>query len=93
MQQNPLTLLRALKGAPMSCLVAMQIAQQPVGAAWLESATGYSNQAITKALQVLRELQVATQVGRFDGWVLLEQGQQLVLPLAASHENHDSTLM
>src|SRR5437763_1216417 len=92
MSEHPLSQLRALKGAPLSCLIAMHIAAQPVGANWLSAITGYAHQAITKALIVLREFQLAVETSRFNGWTLTPHGQQLVLPapVPPSAENQPS---
>lgn len=84
--ENPIKLLRELKGAPLSVLFALAIVHQPVNAGWLEMVTGYSDQAITKALRLLVEF----------GYSLKLSGQQwqvaknIQLPLIIENrENHD----
>jgi hypothetical protein len=90
---DPLTTLRALKGAPLSCLFALLLAHQPVTARWLSAATGYGNQAITTALSTLEQFRYAVCDSHRSAWRLAE-GVQLALPfgpdLIADHGNHDS---
>ena len=81
MPDTPIASLRALKGAPLSLVIAMKLANQPVGAGWLTSATGYTNATVTRALQVLRELRIAMQLERYNAWTLTEGGSQLMLSL------------
>jgi hypothetical protein len=83
MSDPPLAILRALKGAPISIVIALKLANQPVGAAWLIVATGYSHGAISRALRVLCELQIVQPISRCNGWTLSEGGSQLLLPLPA----------
>jgi hypothetical protein len=78
---SPIATLRALKGAPLSIVIALKLAGQPVGAAWLIAATGYGHNVIARALRVLCELQLAMPLRRYDGWTLTEGGSRLLLPL------------
>jgi hypothetical protein len=74
---NPLLLLRALKGAPLSTFVALAILHRPVGVMQISDATGYYKTAVSQALRVLADLGLACQVARFNAWQLTDQGQQL----------------
>jgi hypothetical protein len=89
MPELDLALLRALKGAPLSCLLAMLVAGHPVGAVWLESATGYSRQAVGHALGTLKTLHAARCLGRYESWELSESVRGLSLP-RGRHEIHTS---
>lgn len=76
--ENPHTLLRELKGAPLSVLISLFLAHQSVGTEYLCADTGYSDKPVARALRYLRETGRITQTGRFDGWQLAE-GYQLPL--------------
>jgi hypothetical protein len=56
--ENPIKILRTLKGAPLSVYMAMYLAGQPVSAKWLETVTGYSDKPITKAIDLLIEYEL-----------------------------------
>lgn len=71
--------LRALKGAPLSVLLALQIARQPVGTAWLSRTTGYSDKPVTSALELLVELGLVTRNSRYNAWQLANGRAQLPL--------------
>lgn len=74
---NPTTLLRQLKGAPLSCLLGLLMAGRQVGATWLAATTGYSEKTVHLALRCLQELQFAVRNERENGWALTERGSQL----------------
>ena len=61
---NPLTALRSLKGAPLSCLVALIFANQPVGKEWLARVTGYSDKPVAAAMDYLLEMGFVIHGGR-----------------------------
>jgi len=93
MMENPLAMLRQFKGAPLSVYIALTIVRQPVTAYWLSTVTGYENQAITRALYYLKELQYVTCDSHRSNWQL-SNALQLPLPLNSKdivqdHENHD----
>lgn len=73
--------LRALKGAPLSIVLAMMIANQPVGEGWLATATGYSQNTIRKGCKFLEETQIIGRNGRYEAYVLSD-GAQLSLGMA-----------
>jgi hypothetical protein len=77
---NPLSLLRQLKGAPISVLLACYWAGQPVSHKWLVQQTGYSSYAVTQALGYLTECQFLTHVT--GGWMITDGAKQLPLMAA-----------
>jgi hypothetical protein len=76
---EPLSLLRQLKGCPLSVLFALAIAHQPVGERWLIQVTGYSQNMVRNALGYLNEISLAQRNGRYDAWVLCDGVRQLPL--------------
>ena len=90
---DPLTSLRALKGAPLSCLMAMLLAGQPVSARWLAAVTGYGKNTITMAMTTLEQLHYAARDTNRSAWRLAETAQ-MALPFEgvamASPKNWDT---
>jgi len=74
-----LATIRALKGAPLSILVAMLIARQPVGEDWLVTITGYSQNTVRSGCKFLTEIQMIQRNGRYHGYVLTNGAKQLTL--------------
>ncbi|MDY6868782.1 MAG: hypothetical protein SVT56_12945, partial [Chloroflexota bacterium] len=74
-----LATLRALKGAPLSILIAMLIAKQPVGENWLCSITGYSQNTVRRGCKFLEETQMIRRNERYNGYVLAKGSIQLPL--------------
>jgi len=74
-----LATIRALKGAPLSILVAMLIARQPVGENWLVTITGYSQNTVRNGCKFLTEIQLIQRNGRYHGYVLTKDAKQLTL--------------
>ena len=92
---NPLTALRSLKGAPLSCLVALMFANQPVGKEWLARVTGYSDKPVSSAMDYLLEMGFVTNAARTESWELHAQIRQLMignpeLLLESTRNNSDS---
>jgi biotin operon repressor len=75
MKMLNVVMVRALRGAPLSCLVALALSNNPVGCAWLTRVTGYSDKPISEALKTLREFGLVDCNGRYDGWRLVESVQ------------------
>lgn len=75
-------LLRALKGAPLSCLVALRIAHpKPLDRDQLTLMTGWKKDLVTNAMKLLCDLYMfATRIARYRGWILTDVGKQLALP-------------
>jgi hypothetical protein len=87
-----LATIRALKGAPLSILVAMLIAQQPVGEGWLATITGYSPNTIRNGCKFLIETQMIQRNGRYKGYVLTNGTQQLIIGKPEIRERQNLTL-
>lgn len=89
--ERPLN-LRALKGAPVSVLLALIIARQdgigPVSNEYLERETGYSDKPVSQALTVLQDYQYVLQTNR--GWVLAQGAVQLPLMIGDSDNNQEA---
>jgi len=89
---NPLTAIRSLKGAPLSCLVALMFSGQPVGKDWLSRVTGYSDKPVSAALSYLLEMGFVITAGRYESWSINSQAIQLPEPsqitLPASSRNN-----
>ena len=87
-----LATLRALKGAPLSILIAMVLAQQPIGEKWLVTVTGYSANTIRLGLSFLLEIQMIGRNGRYNGYVLMDGAMQLPIGMAEIGERQKMTL-
>jgi len=77
--EDPLGNLRQVKGAPLSILVALRFAHQPVQAKWLASVTGYSPNIITSSLVLLKEMQEVDCDASRSSWKLNDGVRQLPL--------------
>jgi hypothetical protein len=87
-----LATIRALKGAPLSILIAMLIARQPVGEDWLVTITGYSQNTIRNGCKFLTEIQMIRRNGRYHGYVLTNGAEQLTLGQDELGEGQNLTL-
>jgi hypothetical protein len=76
---QPATLLRALKGPPLSCLFALLFANRPLGTTTLGTLTGYSAKSVTAGLNVLAQLGLAQNHGRYNGWLPTTHCRQMLL--------------
>lgn len=77
---NTTTLLRSLKGAPISVLMALLFhPAQSLGVAHLSRLTGYSDKPVAQALRLLADLQLAQNHNRYRGWVATTHVRQLIL--------------
>jgi hypothetical protein len=72
-------LLRALRGAPLSCLLALALTRRPSGSGWLTTLTGYRKDSVAAALRLLEQLGLAQSEGRYDGWRLTAGAWELSL--------------
>jgi len=81
-------LLRALKGAPLSCLLALKLAEErPVGTMWVGQVTGYREKTVGLALRALQRMGLAEQTARFEGWHLTQAGRLAVPPASRQNDN------
>ncbi len=75
---SSIAFLRALKGAPLSVLVALAMFGRS-GTSALEIATGYNTEAVAKALRALAGMGYVENLGRYNGWRLTSAAVQLPL--------------
>jgi hypothetical protein len=68
-------ILRSLKGAPLSCLIALSTVDHPVEAQWLCEMTGYSHGTITAGLRALAAHGFVTHNPSRSGWRLTPRGK------------------
>lgn len=87
-----LATLRALKGAPLSILIAMMIAQQPVGEGWLVTITGYSQNTVRNGCKFLMEIQMIQRNSRYQGYALTNGARQLAIENNPFGERQKMTL-
>ena len=73
---DPVKMLRQLKGAPLSCMLAMWFVQTRVSADYLVTITGYTDKPVTQALKLLTAYGWITKVQ--SGWQISKDVQ---LPL------------
>lgn len=85
---DPIRLLRQLKGAPLSVLFAMIWARSRVSADWLVTVTGYTDKPVTQALKLLTAYGWVTKV--MGGWQI-SQGIQLPLMAMESEKFRSSS--
>lgn len=79
MFENPVRLVKELKGAPLSVLMALFFAGGiGVTQEWIERNTGYSDKPVSKALAYLQEHQFVIKTK--SGWMLSDGARQLPLP-------------
>lgn len=77
---NPIRIVRELKGAPLSILIALTMVHQRVTQEWLERSTGYTDKPVSQALAYMQEHGLVDHTSA--GWMLTGQARQLPLPLA-----------
>ncbi len=67
MQEIPmqLHLMRSLKGAPISVLLVLWISRQPQSMRWIQRQTGYRDEAVQEALELLGEYHLVNRIGRY----------------------------
>lgn len=76
---DPIKLLRQLKGAPLAVLMAMIIVRVRVSADWLSTVTGYTDKPITQALKLLAAYGWIAKVQ--SGWQISEGVQLPLMPM------------
>jgi hypothetical protein len=76
--ENPLRLVRELKGAPLSIYLVLMI-QGSATLQELVAYTNYSENIVRSALTYMSAIQVARRKGRYDGWALMDGVMQLPL--------------
>src|SRR4030042_1975848 len=83
--ENPIRMVRELKGAPLSILMVLSLVHQRVTQEYLERATGYTDKPVSQALAYMQEIGLADHTNA--GWQLIKANvMQLPLPLALEDE-------
>ena len=92
-------LVRTLKGAPLSCLMVLALADGPVEVGRLSMLTGYSYHPVTEALKMLAEIGLARSGKQRSDWQITPnalqvfaalQASESTAPVAEIRENRDS---
>ena len=76
---DPLKLVRALKGCPLSIRILLSIVHQPVSVKWLVRHSGYSPNTVTQALALLEDYQIVAGDTHRSNWTLTGNSVQLSL--------------
>ncbi len=90
MMNADILLLRALKGAPLSVLLAIRYLGR-AGTSDLDAATGYDHEAIARALRALASMGFIVNAGRYHGWQLTSTAVQLPLFTPSQIEEGDAS--
>lgn len=72
------TMVRALRGAPLTVLVLMMIERTPLSQGYIRRHTGYTDPVIHDALMLLADYNLVIQTGRYT-WQIMNGVQQLPL--------------
>lgn len=92
MFDNPRLALRALKGAPLSVLLALSILQgQQTDENEIASITGYSGRTVRNALKFLKDAGLVVRSKRYTGWQMEPAVRQLPLPLKLLNDDATDT--
>ncbi len=84
--ENPIRMVRELKGAPLSILMVLSMVHQRVTQEYLERSTGYTDKPVSQALAYLQEIGLADHTR--SGWQLIKSDRlQLPMPLVLVCEN------
>jgi hypothetical protein len=87
---NPIRMVREMKGTPLSIIIALGLVHQRVSQEWLERSTGYTDKPISQALQYLREVGLVDQTS--SGWQLIKENvNQFPLVLQRNDVEEDVT--
>ena len=86
--ENPIRMVRELKGAPLSILMVLTLVHQRVSQGYLERATGYTDKPISKALAYMGEVGLVDETR--SGWQLIKE-KLMQLPLTLELEEDNSS--
>ena len=78
--------LPGLKGAPLSVVMALLIAQEPLTPFQLATFTGYNEKTVRGGLRTLETFRAAVNLGRGTGYALTPFWTQLPLPVGELQE-------
>jgi hypothetical protein len=81
-------LILTLKGAPLSCLMLLALARQPVSAQYLERHSGYSDKPVNEALLLLQDYGLVTRNDRY-AWRIAINVTQLPLMILPDENEPD----
>lgn len=84
MIENPIRMVRELKGAPLSILFALSIVQMRVSQEYLERVTGYTDKPLALGIGYLAEIGLVDKTS--SGWGLTGAARQLPLTLGLPEE-------
>jgi hypothetical protein len=88
---NPIRMVRELKGAPLSIIIALGLVHQCTSQEWLERTTGYTDKPVSQALQYLREAGLVDETP--SGWQLAKaKANQVPLTLMSDEGGIDPSL-
>jgi biotin operon repressor len=76
---DPIFVLRSLKGCPLSIVFAMFLLRRPLGVEALTRETGWSKGSVEDGLDALRAMGLVVKTSRYNGWQLTNKGYQLPL--------------
>jgi hypothetical protein len=76
--QELVTMLRALKGPPLSALFALLLSRVALGTNQIADTTGYSAPSIRRALETLAAMGLAGNHGRYNAWLPTARVRQLL---------------
>ena len=68
--------IRALKGAPLSIVMALMMAEEAAGEGWLVSVTGYSPNTVRAGCTFLEEIGMIQRNGRYEGYEVTERQRE-----------------
>jgi hypothetical protein len=90
--ENPIRMVRELKGAPLSILMVLNLVHQRVTQEYLERATGYTDKPVSQALAYMQEIGLADHTNA--GWQLIKANMmQLPLPLELEEESKSEDIV
>jgi predicted transcriptional regulator len=73
-------LIRSIRGVPLSVLLVFVFENRPIGHNFLVGATGYSKNAVTRALKDLSQLELIEPVPgeRYNGWIMSDKATRVL---------------
>jgi hypothetical protein len=79
--------VRELKGAPLACLILLNIAGQPVSNEWLCMMAGYTDKTIAQAMKLLSSPEYQFAKKARGGWVANHERQLVLGEISESRKN------
>lgn len=69
-------MIRALKGAPLSCYFLLKLCDRPLSEIYISENTGYSSKLVRSAMLLLRDYELAV-LDKDNNWQLAEKANLL----------------